>query len=50
MTPDEAAKVIGRALFPNSKWEWIPPLLREKLENAAQDICGEEGTNKETVE
>lgn len=50
MTPDEAAKVIGRALFPNSKWEWLSPLLREKLENAARDICGEECKKKETVE
>ena len=41
MTQEEAARVIGRALFPNSKWEWLSPLLREKLEQAAKEICGE---------
>lgn len=38
MDPDKIARMIGKALFPNSLWEWVPPLLREKLETVAKEI------------
>jgi hypothetical protein len=36
--PDKIARMIGKALFPNSLWEWVPPTLREKLEEVAKEI------------
>ena len=36
--PNKIARMIGKALFPNSLWEWVPPTLREKLEAVAKEI------------
>lgn len=45
MDPDKIARMIGKALFPNSLWEWVPPMLREKLETVAKEISEMEKKN-----